>query len=110
VNAICVKTAPTWVGKTLAVLSVAFAWVLPWSPILAIAALKTTTQLPRWHKLAVVGAILSAAISIAVGALILTGLIRICGCCINCWRPPEADRDDRCRGRVMGGFLDVEGK
>ena len=76
-NAISVTTVPAWVGKVLAILSVAFAWVLPWSPLLAIAALKTTTQLPGWRKLAVAGAILSAAISIAAGLLILIALMRI---------------------------------
>jgi len=76
-NAIRMTTVPAWVGKALAVLSVAFAWALPWSPFLAIAALKTTTQLPGWRRLAVVGAILSATISITIGLLMLIGLIGI---------------------------------
>jgi hypothetical protein len=76
-NAISVKTVPAWVGKALAILSVAFAWALPWSPFLAIAALKTTTQLPGWRRLAIAGAILSASISIVIGLLMLIGLIGI---------------------------------
>jgi hypothetical protein len=76
-SAVSMTTVPAWVGKTLAILSVAFAWVLPWSPLLAIAALKTTTQQPGWHRVAVVGAILSAAIGIALGAIMLSGAIWI---------------------------------
>jgi hypothetical protein len=76
-NAVRAATVPAWVGKALAILSVAFAWVLPWSPLLAVAALRTTTQQPRWYKLAVVGAILSVVISIAVGAIMLSGAIWI---------------------------------
>jgi len=76
-NAISMTTVPTWVGKALAILSVAFAWALPWSPFLAVAALKTTTQQPRWHKLTVVGAILSMVMSLAVGAIMFSGAIWI---------------------------------
>ena len=76
-NAVRVTTVPVWVGKALAILSVAFAWALPWSPLVAIAALKTTTQQPGWHRIAVVGAVLSAAISIAVGVIMLFGAIWI---------------------------------
>jgi hypothetical protein len=76
-NAISVRGVPAWVGKALAVLSIAFSWALPWSPLLAVAALKTTKQQPRWHKLAIVGAILSVVISIAVGAIMLSGAIWI---------------------------------
>ncbi len=76
-NAVSISTIPAWVGKALAILSVAFAWVLPWSPFLAIAALKTTTQLPGWRRLAIAGALLSVAFSIAIGLLMIIGLIGI---------------------------------
>ena len=45
-NAVSFPIAPSWVGKSLAIISVAFFWCLPWSPLVAIAALIATRRIP----------------------------------------------------------------
>ena len=53
------KTAPGRIAKLLAVLSVACFWIIPFSPVLSIAALSTTNGSQGWpRKTAVGGAIL----------------------------------------------------
>ena len=76
-NALSVRAVPDWIGKSLAILSVAFFWVLPWSPLLAIAALFATSQSPGWpRRVAITGAVLSAAITIASAIMIVIAALR----------------------------------
>ena len=66
------KTAPGWIAKLLAILSVACFWILPCSPILAIAAVSTTQGSSGWpRKLAVTGAVLSTLWTLLAAALLL---------------------------------------
>ena len=66
------KTAPGWIAKLLAILSVACFWLLPCSPILAIAAVSTTKGSSGWpRKLAVAGSVLSTACTLLAAALLL---------------------------------------
>jgi hypothetical protein len=66
------KTAPGWMAKLLALLSVACFWVVPFSPILAIAAVSTTTGSTNWpRKVAVVGAILCTLCTLLAAAMLL---------------------------------------
>jgi hypothetical protein len=61
-----------WIAKLLAILSVACFWVLPCSPILAIAAVSTTKGSSGWpRRLAVSGAILSTLCTLLGAALLL---------------------------------------
>jgi hypothetical protein len=77
-NAIRIRTAPGWGIKLLAILSATFFWLLPYSPLIAIAAVLATNQSQGWpRKLAVAGAILSAALTIALSAIVLWNAIRL---------------------------------
>jgi hypothetical protein len=76
-NALSIRTAPDWVAKSLAVLSVAFFWVLPWSPLLAIAALLATSQTREWpRKVAMTGTVLSASLTLAAAIVIVVNAMR----------------------------------
>ncbi len=44
-NTISMPPAPGWIVKLLAILGVTFFCVLPWSPLIAIAALLSTNEL-----------------------------------------------------------------
>ncbi len=73
-----VPTTPGWIAKLLAILSVTFFWVLPWSAMIAIAALLGTNDSIGWpRKMAVAGAILSTALTIAMTILLLWEVIRV---------------------------------
>jgi hypothetical protein len=62
---------PAWVAKLLAILSVAFFWILPSSPPMAIAALLATKHSTGWpRRLAVIGAVLSIAFTLAAAAIL----------------------------------------
>jgi hypothetical protein len=66
------KTAPDWIAKLLAILSVACFWIVPCSPILAIAAVSTTQGSSGWpRKLAVAGAVLCTLCTLLAAALLL---------------------------------------
>jgi len=66
------KTAPGWIAKLLAILSVACFWLVPCSPILAIAAVSTTKGSSGWpRKLAVTGAVLCTLWTLLAAAAIL---------------------------------------
>jgi hypothetical protein len=66
------KTEPGWIAKLLAILSVAFFWFVPCSPILAIAAVSTTKESSGWpRKLAVTGAVLCTLCTLLAACLIL---------------------------------------
>lgn len=76
-KAVSMTTVPVWMGKALAVLSVGFFWILPSSPFIAIAALMMTVQVPGWpRKLAIAGAVLSAAFTIVAAAAICLDAIQ----------------------------------
>jgi hypothetical protein len=77
-NALVSRTAPRWVIELLAILSITFFWVLPYSPLLAITAVLATNQSHGWpRKLAVAAAILSAALTIALSVVVLWNAIRV---------------------------------
>jgi hypothetical protein len=77
-NAISIRTAPVWATKLLAILSVTFFWVMPYSPLISIAALLATNQSSGWPRMfAVAGAILSAALTIAAAAVIFWNAMRV---------------------------------
>ena len=66
------KTAPGWIAKLLAILSVACFWIVPCSPILAIAAVSTTRGSSGWpRKLAVAGAVLCTLCTLLAAAVLL---------------------------------------
>lgn len=66
------KTAPGWIAKLLAILSVACFWIVPCSPILAIAAVSTTKGSAGWpRKLAVAGAVLCTVWTLTIAAMLL---------------------------------------
>lgn len=70
------KTEPGWIAKLLAVLSVACFWLVPCSPILAIAAVSTTKESSGWpRKLAVTGAVLCTSWTLLAVCLILWFLL-----------------------------------
>ena len=74
-HAISLPPASERIGKVLAILSVTFFWVLPWSALIAIAALLTTHD--GWpRKTAVAGALLTTALTIAITISLLWGVIR----------------------------------
>ena len=65
-------TAPGWIARLLAVLSVACFWMIPFSPVLAIGGLLTTKGSLEWsRKLAVAGAVLSTVWTLMAAALFL---------------------------------------
>ena len=79
-NAVSFPFAPAWVGKLLAILSVTFFWCLPWSPVVAIAAIIATRQASGWpRKLAVAGATLSAALTIVFAIAICWSAVKVWG-------------------------------
>ena len=56
------------VAKLLAILSVAGFWVLPWSPLVAIAAVSMTRRAAGWaRRVAVAGAVLTIAWTLTLG-------------------------------------------
>lgn len=64
--------SPGWIAKLLAILSVACFWVVPCSPILAIAAVSTTKGSAGWpRKLAVAGAVLCTVWTLTIAAMLL---------------------------------------
>jgi len=66
------KAAPGWIAKLLAILSVACFWILPCSPMLAIAAVSTTKGSSGWpRKLAVAGGVLCTVWTLMGAALLL---------------------------------------
>jgi len=66
------KTAPGWIAKLLAVLSVACFWMVPCSPILSIAAVSITKGSLGWpRKLAVTGAVLCTIYTLMVTGIVL---------------------------------------
>jgi len=66
------SASPGWIAKLLAILSVACFWVVPCSPILAIAAVSTTKGASGWpRKLAVTGAVLCTLWTLMVAAMFL---------------------------------------
>ena len=63
--------APNWVDRILAVLCVALFWVIPFSPLVAIAAVKKTGRSGGWpRKVARTGAVLCIAYTTAAAGLI----------------------------------------
>jgi hypothetical protein len=71
--------ATSAVPRLLAVLSVGFFWVLPVSPLVALAALRATKGSPRTphRKLAVAGAILSSVFTVFVAAVVMWDAIQL---------------------------------
>lgn len=66
------NTSPGWIAKQLAILTVACFWVVPCSPILAIAAVSTTKGASGWpRKLAVTGAVLCTVCTLMVAAMLV---------------------------------------
>ena len=64
------KTAPGWIARLFAILSVACFWFVPCSPIIAIAAVSTTNGSSGWpRKLAVTGAVLCTLYTLLLAAL-----------------------------------------
>jgi hypothetical protein len=60
------------IARLLAVLSVAGFWVLPWSPLVAIAAVSMTGRSSGWaRRAAVTGAVLTIAWTVALACLLL---------------------------------------
>jgi hypothetical protein len=67
-----VKTTPGWIATLLAILSVACFWIMPCSPILAIAAVSTTKGSSGWpRRLALTGAVLCTLWTLLAAALLL---------------------------------------
>jgi hypothetical protein len=66
------KTETGWLAKLLAILSVLCFWIVPCSPVLAIAAVSTTKGSSGWpRKVAVAGAILCTVWTLVFAALLL---------------------------------------
>lgn len=73
------KTAPGWIVKLLAILNVACFWGIPFSPILAIAAVSTTKETSGWpRKLAVAGAVLCTLYTLLLAALLFSAIFISC--------------------------------
>jgi Na+/H+-dicarboxylate symporter len=71
-NAVSTPTAPGRIAKLLSVLSVAFFYVLPWAPMVAIAAVAKTEGTSGWpRRLAVTGAVLTSVVTIALGVMLV---------------------------------------
>jgi hypothetical protein len=71
-HAVTLSAAP--IGKVLAILSVAFFYVLPIAPLIAIAALLATHD--GWQrKTAVAGALLTTALTLVMAISLLWGVI-----------------------------------
>jgi len=71
---VVLPAAPGRLAKFLAVLSVACFWLLPWSPLVAIGAVKLTKGVAGWpRRVALTGAYLSVAwtLILAVGVISL---------------------------------------
>jgi hypothetical protein len=66
------RAVPRPIAKLLAVLSVAFFWLLPFSPFVAIGAVSMTRAATGWSRhLAVTGAVLCIAYTILVALIVL---------------------------------------
>ena len=77
-NTIIAKEQPGRTATLLAVLSVAFFWLLPFSPMVAIGAVSMTEGASGWSRnLAVTGAVLCSAYTVLMGFLIVLISLRI---------------------------------
>ena len=66
------RAGPGRIAKLLAVLSVAFFWLLPFSPLVAIGAVSMTKGAIDWsRKLAVTGAVLCIVYTVVMALLIV---------------------------------------
>ena len=71
-NIAAMSPSSRWGAKLLAVLSVALFWLLPWSPLIAIAAVSATRQSCGWERrTARTGAVPSIALTLLVVGLSL---------------------------------------
>jgi hypothetical protein len=77
-NSVVDKAVPGRAAKLLAVLSLAFFWLVPFSPMVAIEAVSMTRgACGRWRRLAVTGAALCIAYTVAMALLFLRLYLQI---------------------------------
>jgi hypothetical protein len=73
-------TVPGLLAKLLAILSVGFFWLLPFSPLVALGAVSMTRGATGWSRnLAVTGAVLCAAYTVLLALVVAHLALRIGG-------------------------------